>query len=225
MKTGIIVEDLPEACEWLRSALLIAFPCIEIHCAACVEDGIKLLETVQPDIALVDLNLPDGSGVEVIQALNYRCRDAYPVVTTIYNDDKHLFPALKAGAKGYLLKEDTKENIARALKGIVNSEPPLSASIANKLLSFFKEESLNPPASVNTTGSQFSQVCDIHALSAREQEVLTIIAKGYKTAEAAESLNLSYHTVAKHIKNIYAKLNICSRAEATTEAIKMGLLN
>jgi len=224
MQTGIIVEDLPEACEWLRSALLIAFPSIRIHCAECVEDGIKLLETIQPDIALIDLNLPDGSGVEVIRALNYKCKDAYPVVTTIYNDDTHLFPALKAGAKGYLLKEDTKENIAQALKGITNGEPPLSASIANKLLAFFKEELLYSSTS-NLKSQQKNTPCKHHSLSVREQEVLAIIAKGYKTAKAAETLNLSYHTVAKHIKNIYAKLNICSRAEATTEAIKMGLLD
>ena len=165
MKTGIIVEDLPEACEWLRSALLIAFPHIEIHCAECVEDGIKLLETIQPDIALIDLNLPDGSGVEVIKALNYKCRKAYPVVTTIYNDDKHLFPALKAGAKGYLLKEDTKENIAKALKGIVNNEPPLTASIANKLLSFFKEENLAPQGASSLRAHKTQSIHDIHTLS------------------------------------------------------------
>src|SRR5688572_15038960 len=138
MKTGLIVEDLAVAQAWLADALALAFPGIRVQTAPTVKRALALLEKgAPPDIALVDLSLPDGSGNNVIAAIKARATEAVVVVTSIHNDDAHLFPALQAGANGYLLKEEGKERIAEALRKIMDGEPPLSPPIARRLMGFF----------------------------------------------------------------------------------------
>jgi DNA-binding NarL/FixJ family response regulator len=132
------------------------------------------------------------------------------VVATIYDDDQHVFPALRAGAHGYVLKEQSREVLARLLTGIVSGEPPLSPSIARKMLRFF-----NPAPTPD----------DEAGLSPREEEVLRLIAKGYTLAAVGDLLKISRHTVAGYVKALYRKLNVTSRAEATLEAARRGIVN
>jgi DNA-binding NarL/FixJ family response regulator len=120
-----------------------------------------------------------------------------------------VFPALRAGAHGYLLKEQSQELLANLLRGLVSGEPPLSPAIARKMLRFF-----SPPAS--ETGTV--------ALTPREQEVLRLISKGYKLAEVARMLEISRYTVGDYVKALYRKLNITTRAEATMEAARRGIV-
>jgi DNA-binding NarL/FixJ family response regulator len=210
VKTCLLVEDLPETQRWLVLALRAAFPVLDITTAASLHEAREqLAQHPTPDLALIDLGLPDGSGIELIAELNRRSPATVCVVATIYDDDQHLFPALRAGAQGYLLKERRWQQLAELLQGIVEGRPPLSPSIARKLLSHFRPA----PQAVSET------------LTQREAEVLSLIAKGVTQAEAARVLGISTHTVCGYVKEIYRKLNVSSRAEAALTAQKMGLVD
>ncbi len=164
-----------------------------------------------PDIALIDLGLPDGSGIEVIAWLNQHAPHSKCIVATIYDDDAHLFPALRAGAHGYILKDQGSEEAVRLLLGIATGQPPLSPSIARKILSSFQPHALRLDS-------------DQPALTTRESEVLRLISKGMTLPETAKLLQLSRHTVDGYVKDIYRKLNVSSRAEAALSAQQMGLV-
>ena len=209
MKSGIVVEDVPAARDGLAAVLVEAFPGIQVSTADSLRDGRALLRSVQPDVALIDLGLPDGSGVQIIEQLSRDRPSCHCVVTTIFADDVHLFPALRAGAQGYLLKDQPRPRMVQALQGIVSGEPPLSPVIARRLLKVFApEESAVPDA----------------RLSPRERETLSLIAKGYKLPEVATQLGITRNTAADFVKSIYRKLNVSSRAEATLEAARLGLV-
>jgi len=209
MQHALVVEDLPDARDWLAQVLRTCFDGVAVHACDSVQAALaSLREGEAPDIALIDLSLPDGSGVRVIDAVVRRHPQAVCVVTSIYNDDAHLFPALRAGARGYLLKDQPPEDILRALKGIANGAPPISPAIARRMLSYFAGQA-QPPAG---------------DLSPREVEVLRLLGKGLTQAEAARVLGLSVHTVMGYVKEIYRKLNVSSRAEAALVARDMGLL-
>ncbi len=204
----IVVEDRPASLEWLTGALDLAFPNAQVSTAEDVKGGRSLLKRA-PDLALIDLGLPDGSGVELIAELSTKHPDCMSVVITIFDDDEHLFSALRAGAQGYLLKEGEQQEIADSLAGIIDGKPPLSPAIARRLLDTFGGK----PAEIE------------EPLTQREREILVLITKGYKLSEAAQALEVSRNTIAYHVKNIYRKLQVTSRAEAAMEATRLGLTN
>ncbi len=210
MQTGWVVEDLKAPAQWLQEILAEAFPDLRVHHVDSLANARTLLRQHPPDIALIDLGLPDGSGVELIRDL--APRGCQCVVTTIYADDHHLFPALRAGACGYLLKDQPGDKVVHALRGIVAGEPPLSPVIAQRLLRVFGAPA-NPAERIDAR------------LSNRERETLTLIAKGFRLPEVAAQLGVSRNTAAGFIKAIYRKLDISSRAEATLEATRMGLVD
>jgi len=206
---GFILEDLPESQQWLGQALVAAFPGISIQTTSSVQEALgALVDGCAPDVALIDLGLPDGSGVSIIEEIKRTRPHCLCVVTSIYNDDAHVFPALRAGATGYLLKDQPVAVIVQALQGIANGTPPISPAIARRMLAYFQ-----PPA-----------VPDVLVLTERETEVLRIIAKGLTQSECARLLELSPHTVSGYVKDIYRKLNVCSRAEAALVARDLGLV-
>lgn len=211
MQTGFILEDLPESQVWLSEALTKSFPGIAIDSAFSVQEARdKLAVSAMPDIALIDLGLPDGSGVELIEFIQRRSPDTLCIVASIYHDDGHIFPALRAGAQGYLLKDQPVAAIVAALTGIAGGQPPLSPAIARRMLSFFQPG----PAPATPTP----------ALTERETEVLRMISKGMTQAETGRLLGISQHTVAGYVKELYRKLNVSSRAEAALLARDMGLV-
>ncbi len=184
-------------------------------------------------LILVDLELPDGNGMELLAELV-----AYPatkVVTTLYSDDDHLFPALQRGADGYLLKEDRFEVLVEELQKIVRGQPPLSPAIARRLLNHFRNgaassghvafkansglHSSRPPP-IPAAGAP----ADHERLTPRESEVLTFLSKGFTIKEIANLMGIKWFTVNDHIKSIYKKLNVSSRAEAAVLASKQGLV-
>lgn len=209
MKNALVLEDHNIMQVIFSELLEQAFPAISTNIANNVKSSLVLSKAITYDIALVDLSLPDGSGIELIKYLKQYQANCYIVVITIFDDDDHLIQALEAGSDGYLLKDQSKEKLISALVGISVGEPPLSPLIARKLITMF-----------NTREPIPADCC----LSEREQSVLTLIAKGNKRSDAAKQLNITENTVAAHIKSIYKKLNISSRAEATIEAGKLGLL-
>jgi DNA-binding NarL/FixJ family response regulator len=214
MKTILLLEDLPEIRAWLRKLVLEVFPGSHLSESARVHDAIELVKAVKFDLALIDLGLPDGSGVDVVTRLRDIQPDAQSVVVTIHDDDEHLFPALQAGAFGYILKEQARELITEQLQRISQGEPPLSPSIARRVMAYFSAKAKPQPA---------ANAMPNVSLTDRESEVLLRVAKGYTLPEIGVQLGLSRHTIADYVKQIYRKLNVSSRAEAALEAQRLGL--
>jgi two-component system, NarL family, nitrate/nitrite response regulator NarL len=185
-------------------------------------------------LILVDLELPDGNGMELLAELA-----RYPatkIVTTLYSDDDHLFPALQCGADGYLLKEDRFEVLVEELQKIVRGQPPLSPAIARRLLTHFRGGAAGgaPDSGPTPLGAGFlssrpmalgrGAPLDHERLTPRESEVLTYLSKGFTIKEIANLMGIKWFTVNDHIKSIYKKLNVSSRAEAAVLASKQGLV-
>ena len=206
-RTVLIVEDLPSTRDWLATAVERAFPGSQIATAEDIATARKALAESWPDLVLVDLGLPDGDGTDLIAAIKQAAPATRCVVASTFGDDAHLFPALRAGADGYLTKDAEIDQLAEALAGILAGRPPLSPGIARRLMQHFQP-----------------QVQPDDGLSPREREVLTLIAKGYTVNRAAEMLQIASSTAAGYVKDIYRKLEISSRAEATLKAAEMGLV-
>ena len=219
MKTILLLEDLPEIRAWLRALVMQVFPGSTVVESARVHDALQQVAAQRFDLAMIDLGLPDGSGVKVVQALREAQPDAQSVVVTIHDDD-HLFPALQAGAYGYLLKEQPREQLMEHLQRISQGEPPLSPSIARRMISYFSAQANRPALQPQQT--QDSLMPNVQ-LTEREREVLLRVAKGFTLPEIGVQLGLSRHTIADYVKQIYRKLNVSSRAEAALEAQRLGL--
>ncbi|AKS41633.1 response regulator [Wenzhouxiangella marina] len=207
MNKALIIEDLPAARAWLEAALNEAFPGISVACTESCSGAREWLAQDRPDLALVDLGLPDGDGTALIAAIKRAHPDALCVVASTFADDAHLFPALRAGADGYFTKDQGQDALVRVLREISQGKPPLSPGIARRLLSFFQDP--EPPET---------------PLSPRETEVLQLIGKGYSLNEVGRLLEITRHTAAGYVKDIYRKLGINSRAEAALKAAEFGLL-
>jgi DNA-binding NarL/FixJ family response regulator len=205
----LIVEDLPETRRWLVGIAQAAFPGCQIEQAASMRSGIGAAAKRDYDIALIDLGLPDGSGLEVLRNLRLVSPKTVCVVTTVLGDDAHVVAALSAGAQGYLLKEQPAESISRQLTQLSQGVPALSPSIARRIMEHFR---LTGPAGDPDEN-----------LTPREREVLAMIGRGLRNIDVSQSLGVTEHTVASHIKSIYRKLGISSRAEASWHATRMGL--
>ena len=209
----LLVEDHRDAMDVLRQVADSVFDAPEIHATNTVSSAIKLIDNLQFDVALLDLGLPDGSGLELINLIREKKYRTTSVVTTIFDDSENLFNALRAGADGYLLKGYTQTELQRYLKDLMAGKPALSPSIAHKVLEFFRE-------------SPDEDQADPEALlTSREIEILSLVAKGCQTKEVAHILDISRNTVAHHIKSIYSKLNVHNRAQATAAAVKMKILD
>ncbi len=210
MARALVVDDLPSSRVWLGQALALAFPGIRIEEAGSLAQAEAFLAS-PPPLALIDLGLPDGSGLRLIERLRGR---VMCVVATVFDDDAHLFPALHAGAEGYVLKDQSHETLAEMLRGIAAGQPPLSPSIARRLLRHFAPIAAPAAQAANSDSD----------LTPRETEVLRLTAKGMTRQEVAQLLDISVHTVAGYLKEVYRKLAVGSRAEATLEAARRGLV-
>ena len=215
MTNILLLEDIPEASAWLKVQITQVYTNAVFHEAGRVHAALAIIASVSLDVALIDLGLPDGSGVDVIAALLDAQPQAQAVVVTIHDDDDHLFPALQAGAFGYLLKDQAAPVIVDQFRRMSQGEPPLSPAIARRVMAHFasRTSQRRPTASLPTV-----------ALTDRENEVLLRVAKGYTLPEIAVQLELSRHTISDYVKQIYRKLNVSSRAEAALEAQRLGLL-
>ena len=235
----LILEDNPVARSFLCRVVRESFSdAIAITEAGDLETARRHIgpvtagrEPVDPFILiLVDLVLPDGNGMELLAELvKY---PATKIVTTLYSDDDHLFPALQCGADGYLLQEDRFEVLVEELQKIVRGQPPLSPAIARRLLTHFRQGGESSAPMTPNTGFQSSRPVpmgrgaplDHERLTPRESEVLTYLSKGFTIKEIANLMGIKWFTVNDHIKSIYKKLNVSSRAEAAVLASKQGLV-
>jgi two-component system nitrate/nitrite response regulator NarL len=245
----LIVEDNPVARSFLTRVVKESFSdVLTITEAGDLETARRqigpLREGIQSadpfKLILVDLELPDGNGMELLAELGQY--PATKIVTTLYSDDDHLFPALQCGADGYLLKEDRFEVLVEELQKIVRGQPPLSPAIARRLLTHFRHApaggaggnggATNSGPIPLASGFQSSRPMsggrgaplDHERLTPRESEVLTYLSKGFTIKEIANLMGIKWFTVNDHIKSIYKKLNVSSRAEAAVLASKQGLV-
>lgn len=205
----LIVEDVAETRRWLADIARAAFASCRVAMAEGVRSGVARAERQSIDVALIDLALGDGSGVEVVRRLKALRPETLCVVATTMGDDASIVAALSAGADGYLLKEEPAERMTRHLSRLSEGVPALSPSVARRIMEHFRFT--GPAAAADA------------ALSAREGEVLALIGRGMRNAEAAAALGVAESTVASHVKAIYRKLGISSRAEAAWQAQRMGL--
>ena len=210
----LLLEDIPEARAWLKVQVAQVFPDAVFFEASRVHEALALIEKARFDVALIDLGLPDGSGVDVVAELHAAQPEAQAVVVTIHDDDDHLFPALQAGAFGYVLKDQAAPMIVDQFRRMSQGEPPLSPAIARRVMAHFASRSSQREGPKNMPSV---------ILTDRENEVLLRVAKGYTLPEIAVQLNLSRHTISDYVKQIYRKLNVSSRAEAALEAQRLGL--
>lgn len=186
--------------------------------------ALRMLDTPAPDVLLVDLGLPDGSGVDVIRAAALKWPECGIMVSTVFGDEAHVLQSIEAGASGYLLKGSGPENMAEAIRSLKSGGSPVSPLIARQILKRFRTDNAASAAALPST---FSPAPDLDAptLSEREREVLELITKGFTYGEIAGLIQVSHHTVTTFVRRIYAKLKVRSKAEAIYEAHTQGLLD
>ena len=174
-----------------------------------------MLQNAPADVLVVDLGLPDGSGIDVIHAAHRLWPDCGVMVSTVFGDEAHVIQSIEAGATGYLLKDSAPENMLGEIRSLNSGGSPISPMIARQLLLRFQQHFPAQPAATEK---------DAVTLSAREKEVLDLVTKGFTANEIAELMQVSRHTVLTFVRRIYRKLKVTSKAEAIYEARNQGLL-
>lgn len=208
--TVLIVED-DERFRAAFAAMVGEAPDMHlVGVAGDVVPGMALLREQRPDVLLVDLGLPSGSGVELIRHANEHLPHTDVMVVTVFGDEPHVMASLEAGATGYLLKDTPADDLTEQIRSLHGGGSPISPVIARQLLL-----RLTPQA---------GPVVDDALLSPQERQVLTLSAKGFSFEEIARMLNVSRHTVMTYVKRSYRKLQVHSKTEAIYEARKLGLV-
>jgi DNA-binding NarL/FixJ family response regulator len=201
--TVSIVEDDEQArkvlADWIRRAE--GFRHISDHGSG--ESALTVLPQEKPGVVLMDINLPGMNGVECVRQLKAVLPGTQFVMLTVYEDADHIFNALAAGATGYLLKQTPRPELLAALQEVNRGGSPMASNIARRVVQSFQQVSKSAP--------------DTEKLSAREQEVLELLARGYLYKEIAEKLNISVATVNTYIRRVYEKLHVRSRAQAVAK--------
>lgn len=210
----LIVEDDGMLLEVLVEESRRAAHGCAVFGASSIAAAHEVLQNHRIDAALVDLGLPDGDGIRLIADIKRREPGCEVLVITVFADKDRVLQSLRAGASGYLLKTDLPQRIDSLIETISAGGSPLSPSIARHLIEVMRPE-----------GSIAARIDPSVSLSEREFEILRLCSKGLRYAEIARVLTLSTHTVNTHLKTIYRKLMVNSRAEAVYEARRMGLLH
>jgi DNA-binding NarL/FixJ family response regulator len=192
-----------------------------MYCAVNAADITTWLESNQPNVLLVDLGLPDKSGISVITQTKQRFPKIEIMVLTLFGDETNMISAFEAGASGYLLKDGTEAGLATHILNLHAGGSPMSPVIARQLLLRLKPAT--PQASIVEIKSLTTASED--RLSPKEAEVLSLLSRGYTYQELANMLSVKITTIHTHVRNIYSKLSVHSKTEAVYEARQLGLLD
>lgn len=219
----IIVEDEPEFRR--RFAQIIdSEPTMRLAgVAANKREAQALIDREEFDVMLIDLGLPDGTGIDLIRSVSQRKPDVDIMVVTVFGDEQHVVSSIEAGATGYILKDSTPADVISCIRLLRAGGSPVSPVVARSVLRAIRSRMGGSPGA-GTSAPTRSNNAENNPLSARETEILQLLAKGMSFNEIGEILGISPHTVTAHIKKIYRKLAVHSRGEAVYEASQMGLL-
>lgn len=217
----LIVEDDPQMRAFFSASVAGSSRLSLAGVLASVADAKAWLNTPERrvDVLLVDLGLPDGSGLELIRHAARTHPECEALVVSMFGDETNVLASIEAGALGYIHKDATPDDIAQTILEMKAGASPISPMIARSVLA--KYRMLQRPPKVEDDGVDGEASV---GLSPREQEVLNLISRGFSYAEIAQLQGVSVHTVRTHIKNLYGKLAVHSRSEAVFEASKLGLL-
>ncbi len=203
----IIVEDNNVVRSSLEELVNSIPGCECVGCCANGEEGLKLIPRLKPDLVMMDIHLPNLSGIECTAKL----KDAMPglsvLILTVYEDETKIFQALKAGASGYILKRSNPRDIITAIEEVLAGGAPMTSSIGRKVVESFREESAPKEGK--------------DALSRRETEVLEVLSQGLSNKEIADHLNINVETVRWHLKQIYGKLHVHGRTKVALKFLGM----
>jgi DNA-binding NarL/FixJ family response regulator len=202
IRVAIVEDD-----EWLRTSLVTeisnttGFQCLGAFRSA--ELALKNIPTLNPDVVLMDINLPGMDGVQCVRQLKEVCPKVQFLMLTVYEESDRIFNSLQAGARGYLLKRTAKEELFEAIRQVMAGGTPLTDHIARKIVHYFNQ--------------QGARASTLESLSPRETKVLEVLALGLSYKEVADSLTLSIDTIRMNVRHIYHKLHVHSRAEAVAK--------
>lgn len=189
------------------------------------ETGLEEVRRLKPDVLLLDLGLPRMSGIDVTRAVKAELPEVEILIFTIFDEEDKVLEAVKAGASGYLLKGTTADKMIEAIKEVKAGGTVIQPNLARRLLKHFRVgEAPGPSAPEPSTGAALPDEPEGKKLSARETEILQLIAKGVSNSEAAKMLTLSKATIRTHLEHIYRKLEVTNRVEAVTEGLRKGLI-
>lgn len=209
----LVIEDDENTREFFVEVLAADPDLAPVVAADCVERGVEYLRARPPDVMLVDLGLPDGSGLELIRCARERSAHTLILVITVFGDESSVMSALEAGAGGYLLKGEAPDDVRTSVRQILGGGAPISPGIASYLLRRFAKPELEPET-----------CCDEPGLTSRERDVLELLVKGLSFSDAAAALGVTRNTLSTHVKHIYQKLEVRSRGAAVYEALSQGIV-
>jgi len=207
----LMADDHPLFRKGLRT-LLDSIPGMSVVGEATTgEAAVAMTLELEPDVVLMDLQMPGGGGLSAIRQLMARKPDVRVLVVTLFEDDESVFTALKAGARGYVLKDADEADVLRAIEAVAQGEAIFSPAIAARLMDYFAATQTSPGAAA------------LPDLTEREREILALIARGRSNAQIADALSISIKTVRNHASNIFNKLQVADRAQAALRAREAGL--
>ena len=207
----LIADDHPLFRHGIRESLNLAPDIQVVGEATSGEEAITQAEALHPDVILMDVNMPGVNGIEATRRILHDYPHIRILVVTMFEDDSTVFAAMRAGARGYILKDAEKENILRAIQAVANGEAIFSPTIATRLMDFFATQASTLPKEI------------FPSLTEREREILQLIARGRSNTDIARELSLSPKTVYNYVSNILSKLQVADRAQAIIRAREAGL--
>lgn len=216
LRVAMVDDDL-SFCESFAAAVAAAGDMVLYASAHGVAQAMVMLADPPADVLVVDLGLPDGSGVEIIRAAHSAWPDCAIMVSTTFADERHVIPSIEAGASGYLLKDATARVLTDDIRALAGGGSPISPRIARHILARFRSPPAPPPVRTPPPALETP-------LSPREQQTLELITKGFSYDEIAALMGVTRNTVMTFVRRIYEKLEVSSKTEAIFEARSHGLL-
>lgn len=221
MKRALIID--PDGSEQRRIShiLYTLWPQIDLVSTSGIKAAYRHFGRSMPGLLITDFYLPDGSGLELIEQMRMLYPDSPRVLLTRHDDDPHLLAALRQGVSGYILKDQGSEGVAALIAAIGKGEPGLSPEITRRMMQQFE----HPPVDPDGGHPSMPSSAESAGLTQREIEVLSLLSQGWDRHRVGDALVIRPSTVAGHIKSIYLKLNVSTRAEAALAAVKLGLVD
>jgi DNA-binding NarL/FixJ family response regulator len=207
----LIADDHPIFRDGIQTLLATADDIVAVGEARTGEEAVELAATLAPDVILMDIRMPGCSGIDATRRIVAANQTVRVLVVSMFEDDASIFTAMRAGARGYILKDADRSDILRAIRAVGQGEAIFSPAIATRLLDYF------------TSPSQTLAATEFPELTDREREILEMVADGYRNADIARQLVLSPKTVRNYVSSIFTKLQVSDRGNAIIRARKAGL--